>query len=266
MARRTPWDRPPTQSPYQPPRMAAGVPVTANPFPMGQYRFRPMQDQPRPQVFTQPRYLPLQVPIADHYVFRPLNPVTKPAAYPRLAYQRPVMPQTLPAWRPQDRFIREARAMQPDPRGRYVYGGYPLARPAWRQTWSGRGMPARGYGENPAARHFVQRMPVDYRYRPLTGMPADRSWAGDRFVPRMRRDMPPAPGYYAAQYPAYGQPPLPPPAWTMGYPPPMRTVYRPETAPPMPKRYGTDWYDGRGDGDGAWYKLAGVTGPTVSQR
>jgi hypothetical protein len=36
--------------------------------------------------------------------------------------------------------------------------------------------------------------------------------------------------------------------------------------PSMPNRYGVDWYDGMGDGEGAWYKLAGQQEwPRVSQ-
>jgi hypothetical protein len=264
-ARGRSWDRTFTNSPSRPLKMAAGTPVRTNPFPMGRYRFRPLQEEPHPQVFSQPRYLPLQVPIADRYVFRPLNPVTRPAAYPRVAYQRPVMPQNMPAWRPMNQLNPDPRTLRSYPHGRYVYGGYPTARPAWQRDWSGRGLPVRGYGQYPAARRVAQRMPGDYRFRPLAGMPAGRPWVGDRWAPRVRREMPPMPSYLAAQYAAYGQRRLPP-AWAMGYPPPMRTVYRPESQRPVPKRYGTDWYDGHGDGDGAWYKLAGVSWPTVTQQ
>jgi hypothetical protein len=36
--------------------------------------------------------------------------------------------------------------------------------------------------------------------------------------------------------------------------------------PYAPNRYGVNWYDGHGDGEGAWYQLAGQQAwPRVSQ-
>ncbi len=265
MPRQPAWEMSYPKSQNRPPLTGMRPAGSGNAFPMSQYRFRPLPAEPRPQVVSQPRYLPLQVPIAEHYVFRPLNPVSRPQPSPRFAYQRPQMPMAMPA-RPQYQFNRPARVMQPYQSGRYAYGVYPSARPAWQPEWTQRNLPARDYRQfRLPPRDIAQGMPLDYRYRPLAAMPSNRQRLGNRYAPYNWRGVPPPPQYLAMQYGPYGQRPVPPP-WAMGYPPAMRTAYRPEAMPAMPKRYGTDWYDGRGDGEGAWYKLAGVSGPAVTQQ
>jgi hypothetical protein len=41
---------------------------------------------------------------------------------------------------------------------------------------------------------------------------------------------------------------------------------RPQWQAPVDRYSGTDWYDGRRDGEGAWYQLANQNLPAVSQR
>jgi len=228
----------------------------------GRYRFRPWREGGSLRRAARLHYLP-PVTIADHYRFRPLNPVKRRPPAPRLTYGQPPPPPVVPPLR----------------RGA-VYGGFPPAMPGPR--WRGRpfyagDLPGRAgrYGRTMA--WAVPQRP----YRRPVGPPLlpRQPYPGWRFRPLTpRRGMPP--GRYARFNPGWGMAPYsfrsPGPAryWQgrplmpagLGYRRPAQTVYRPPQAPPGIKRYGVDWYDGRGDGEGAWYKLATESWPAVSQR
>jgi hypothetical protein len=231
-------------------------------WPTRGYRFRPLPPAPQARRETALRYRPLRVQIPDRYVFRPLNPVTRSAA---------------------------PRRSQP-PAALYPPVGYPMAGReylpyAYTPSYSGFYRPYTAGSHRPAPWQGVApvyRQP--HRLAPNTTYPATVA-QGMQYKPRFRPwayrgrgwNRTSRAGYrqrYAGRHPAR-QYPLPAPAWAYQYRAPNyahpgygfgeRTVQRLPSPPARLNRYGTDWYDGRGDGEGAWYRLVMESAPAVSQ-
>lgn len=228
----------------------------------GRYRFRPWQEGGNLQRPARMRYLP-PVTIADHYRFRPLNPVKRRPPESWQAYRQPPTPPMPPAWgRPV--YGGFAPAM-PGTRwsGRPLYAGYAPGGPAWHGEAVARPVPRREIRRPIAPPRFTQQPYPGWRFRPLAPGPAVPPGRYVRFNPR-ERGTPPFP--YGAPGPLWyaGRVPPMPAGWN--YRAPVQTAYRPLRAPLRANRYGVDWYDGRGDGEGAWYRLAAEPWPAVSQR
>lgn len=228
----------------------------------GRYRFRPRREGGTLRRPVQPRYLP-PVTIADHYRFRPLNPAKRRFPAPRPTYGWPPAPPVVPPLR----------------RGP-VYGGFPPVMPGPR--WRGRPFYAGGLSgrEGRYGGALAGTVPQSPYRRPVEPPRlSKRPYPGRRFrPPAPRHGMPPFryarfnPGGWGMPPFAYGMPasaryreggPLTP--WGPGCRRPGKAVYRPLQAPSGIKRYGVDWYDGRGDEAGAWYKLATESWPAVSR-
>ncbi|MEW8508653.1 MAG: hypothetical protein AB2598_18330 [Candidatus Thiodiazotropha sp.] len=239
------------------------------------YRFRPMQRTDKRTAPARWTYRPLQIDIPNTYVYRPLR-VNKPAnRVDRHIPAPPTMPQ-----------VSGYGSGNKDP---YAYGFGYLGAPAqslpssdyqprqqpvnyhnYRSAGSVAGHPgfnthAWGY-RFPRDRYsprYAINMPFNsYRFRPL------RRPGGERY-----RHRGPQPPRYAINPPVYPSTfsPLPPThvyayrSWMppLGYPHPgMEQALR---QPVATNRFGTNWYDGEADGEGAWYKLAGeLEWPRVS--
>jgi hypothetical protein len=231
-------------------------------IPSPHYRFRPLPaGEPHPPVAPQAvTYRTTNISIPNHYVYRPLNPVKKIQTRPATPKWPPRYSQALPAaprygypYRPMmmapsalDRHAMTPpalRSAQQRPNPRYVYGGNYFSglryRPDNRGYTSARyDWPGYGLAREPG--NGFSRGPGHLRFRPVPGFPA-------------------LPAY------AYAPGVLPP---TMAYRPAMaRQDYRPHKPYHYPDRRGMsdasaatyndriNWYDGRTDGDGAWYKL-----------
>ncbi|MET0066154.1 MAG: hypothetical protein ABW076_07395 [Candidatus Thiodiazotropha sp.] len=237
-----------------------------------QYRFRPMNPA-QPDRVTKAGfvYRPMQIQIPREYVYRPLNPVK---ATPRGNYRPPVPSVPRYAARPVPPFGNNYRGypnyplppmgVRSQPESRYVYGHRPVA-PRFR-PWS----PAERYVAD-YPRMYPRAFPGvayrDPRVRPFQGYPRTYAWRprqGDYRVDHrsVRNDGP------RTRYPNWlrGRP-----AW--GYPEVASSapyVMGPGDAQAhadVQNRYGVDWYDGRSDGDGAWYKLMETPEwPRVTQR
>ncbi len=246
-----PWQRPTAG-------LQQGAPSAA-PAVLSRYRFRPMPPAQQVPVEQPVRYRPLQIRIPDRYVFRPLKPTAR---------QRPPLPDQSPSGFPPVSRHLPGGAYSP-----YVYNPYaswpnfPYAagnhhRVPWTNARRAYPMPgwtpprhgypsrfAQGLNRPPRVRNW----PYPVRYQ------APRSWYPPRYA--WRQPLPPAPppvavwpygrGVPLAPYPTHG-------VW-------QRTAQRPPPPPARFNRYGTDWYDGRSDGDGAWYRLVLESEPTVSQ-
>ena len=223
------------------------------------YRFRPYQQPAKPQ--TAPRYRPVQVQIPDRYVFRPLNPVASPAPQRPSAIPAPV---TAPYSAPATGYLPGHAAYYP-PRQRSVspYQAYRYA-PSHRSGWvAGYPQPRRM-----AAYPTYPSFPVAYapgfspmpQFRPRPGPEMARPAQSSRPFSARRH-------FHQQRYvpgPAY--------AWRQGAPRYARYqapyAYGPQSAyaPPVrSNRYGMNWYDGRGDGEGAWYSLTLKSEPVISQ-
>ncbi|MEW8662738.1 MAG: hypothetical protein AB2557_09830 [Candidatus Thiodiazotropha sp.] len=248
------------------------VPVAGSPVHGGdkRYRFRPMQREENRAAPSRWTYRPLQIDIPNHYVYRPLrvNRAANPAAghkpptpkaahrmgygsrapHPnRYGYNNLVPPaQAMPTpYYPSRRHLTgydNFRPLGPNPRHPGYYtdvGSYPVPMGSFA----------------PPARYAANTPFTRYRFRPLY-----RS-VGERY----RYQGPQAPRYAANPYVFRPLHPQLPPAqayagnrhWmpSAGYPyPGMRQAMQ---RPAAPNRFGTNWYDGEADGEGAWYQLAG---------
>lgn len=224
------------------------------------YRFRPLPQGGQQPHFAAPEvaYRPSNIKIPDHYVYRPLNPVKKvqrhPSPYhytptysPAPAYGfAPPAPMRFSAPVP-NRSVPMARSL---PGPRYAYGGQPYPDFRFRPTsraYGPPGYPVAGSNMNRAPR-YAARWPERPRFRP---------------APRFR---PTAPVYAD---PFYGYPPgYAHPAMAYNWPSERWGRYRPSYPQPNPSSWQAapdtyddiadrrvDWYDGRADGEGAWYKL-----------
>ncbi|MES9859237.1 MAG: hypothetical protein ABW157_03695 [Candidatus Thiodiazotropha sp. LLP2] len=223
------------------------------------YRFRPISQSGQQPELSPPQvaYRPTNINIPAHYVYRPLNPVKKvqrhsyprnypPTYRPAPAYGfTPYMPmRSAPAF--PYHATPKARSL---PGPRYAYGRQPYPDFRFRPTDRAYGPPV-----YPAASYSLNRVPG---YAPR--------WA-DR--PKFRpspRFQPPIPAYvdpFYAHSPGYAYP-----AMANTWPRERWGRYRPSYPQPNPSWQGTpdtsngiansrvDWYDGRADGEGAWYKL-----------
>ena len=227
-----------------------------------QYRFRPLQRVRAPESQGKLKYRPMQVHIPEQARFRPLNPVARSKPYPvRANLYRHDMPRpygTAGYWPRYDVYP------QPAPTGRYVYN-YPDGRhlPSFNQRRAPRQQnmaPARS-----VMPRYARRDSSQVRFRPL---PPPRNTAFQpgrlpRFAQRRFTQPPSWSRNRPGGYPLY---PYPAPTTVARQWPPAPMVYRPQWQPPVTAHQRTDWYDGRGDGEGAWYQLASRSMPAVSQR
>lgn len=248
-------------------RVAVQVPQSRYPWQMGQhwstqgYRFRPLPPARQARVERTIRYRPLQLQIPERYVFRPLNPVA-PAAAP-MRYRPPAAPY------PPLGYTMAGRGFRPhayDPYNLRTHASYAVPPHA----------PAPSSAVAPVSRQS-QRMSLRTAYpwadaRDMSRMPRFRPWS---YAGRNRNDRWIYAPSYARRSPAWHYPtPVQLPAWAYQHRPPLYsqptygsaayTEQRPTVPPTRLNRYGADWYDGRGDGEGAWYRLALETTPDVS--
>lgn len=239
--------------------------------PLPRYRFRPWDNQQPSQTPARRTYRPVQFDIPNHYVYRPLNPVKyKQPRVRHWAWSAP--PQSYGYLPPEPARYRPypyppQRMAPPPPASRYVYGGRlrpaPIHYPAHPMgpnigapaAWSA---PMPRYTRNmdfnrPRFRPQAQPRPVGYRL-------SNQGRSGIARYSYPVRSGHPAMAYQW-RYPERGH---------------LSTHPRPHIPQPVmgiatrraatPNRYGVDWYDGRSDGDGAWYKLAEQKAwPQVSQ-
>ena len=232
----------------------------AAPWSGRKYRFRPMPQTRPTQGDRLVRYRPLEVRIPERYVFRPLNPIARSAAPlppPRVApfYAPGVYPPVYNGYSPEapvlvgryaPNHVATPYAAMPDVRS-------PAQRWAWRTPMPAAPAPAYVQGVNPQAR---------FRPESRHGRGSIERWdSGGRYVRHL-------PGWrypYPSSSPYWAQHSRPARYALPGYGFDGSVAQRPPVAPRRLNRYGTDWYDGRGDGDGAWYRLAVETAPPVSQ-
>ncbi|MEW8050523.1 MAG: hypothetical protein AB2792_03060 [Candidatus Thiodiazotropha sp.] len=228
-----------------------------------QYRFRPMDREQRRGAPTRWTYRPAQLEIPNHYVYRPLK-VHNSRKYRE--QQRRRMP-TIPGMQDYGYNPRDAMrygydrswlplpglAASPYDPPRYLdrYNQFLPAQSNDRYRWRGDsvGYPIhRGYS---APRYTGQIPFTGHRFRPLARSGWDRyRYRGmpDRYATRSY----PVPNYQwrRSGWVNYD-------AMRRGWHPQMAGMPQPMGRPEIPNRYGVNWYDGRGDGEGAWYKLAG---------
>jgi hypothetical protein len=119
------------------------------------------------------------------------------------------------------------------------YNRYPVNRFTNSYPWQGKIADNRNRWNHSKPRYTGQTPYSRYRFRPL-----NRPGLGDHPypVPYYQRSRPGWGPYNAAM----------PPGWQP------YMAMRSQGAPwPGMNRHGVDWYDGMGDGEGAWYKFAG---------
>jgi hypothetical protein len=225
-------------------------------YPPG-YRFRPLPPARPGDVVQQVRYRPLQIRIPDRYVFRPLKP-----AAPRV----PPMPARMAS--------RDPGMANPWAGG--VYGRH-YGNP-YRPVFNNRFSPVRSFPVAPWAGGVnayrppypvpPQRATAPAYARAANPMPRFRPW------PRPRWAYTPPPGYIPGYVQPRAYPGVPPGRrdmrWRRWQPGTGRDyreqrVQVPALSRAIPNPYDTDWYDGRGDVDGAWYRLTLESSPVVSQ-
>lgn len=242
-----------------------------------QYRFRPMDPQQHKGGSAYEwTYRPAQIDIPNHYVYRPLkvpnsrqavHQQPKPmAAMPGMsdyayAYQGPV----LYGYQPPSRIPMADMAVPGYGANDYLdpYRRYTLNRPAarWGYPWQGEAVENQRPWGRSAPRYTGQSpYPPGHRFRPVRRP----GWGGYGYVPQADRyatNPYPLPNY---QHSLPGRAPYN--AGMPGWQPYAAMHYPGMRRPGAPNRYGVDWYDGMGDGEGAWYQLAGQqTWPRVSQ-
>jgi hypothetical protein len=234
-----------------------------------QYRFRPLPANRQARVERSVRYLPLQIQVPNRYVFRPLNPVARPAPqarpmppiryasmpYPNSMVGGAAMPLSSPQQRPWLNPQYRYRPYYPAPAMAALPYGASALRPAYYRylpSMAGNGNPAVWSHPLPQQGLVGQsRQHSQNQWRPSLG----RRYAQRHFY-RRQSAPPPAPRFLHERMPAWGG---------VDY----RVSRSVSPRPPVPvarlNPYGTDWYDGRGDGEGAWYSLVIESAPAVSQ-
>lgn len=235
------------------------------PQPSGNYRFRPVSAPQQAHTEGQVRYRPLQVHIPDGYVFRPLNPVARRSVMPTPA-QRPYAPTYPYTPRPYSLGRAGVPAYAYNVSRFPGYAPYPYSAPAVA-PWGGRSV---RYDQ---PRRMVQRQGATPGLSPYM----NRSIRFRPWPQRVRSQVPmPAFSQRYAQYPVFRRPvQRPVTGYDSGWGSPVRPGYgyahEPQMAqrsvmPPPARlnRYGTDWYDGQSDSDGAWYRLAVESSPALT--
>jgi hypothetical protein len=210
-----------------------------------QYRFRPMDRQRRAAAPMKWTYRPSRIDIPNHYVYRPLRVKHNRNATDQRISNAPRVPGTYDyGFKPRDSRYHGYRPFRAPSYDAYRYHDRNQRYAAERSTGRYTGQPmARRYSylRDYSASRYAGRMPSGgYVFRPLDrpGRDAYRY----RGQPRRYSANPyPVPGYQHRV-----------PGWDYRY-----AMQQPIQRPNMPNRYGVDWYDGRGDGEGAWYQLAG---------
>ncbi|MET0089898.1 MAG: hypothetical protein ABW068_07730 [Candidatus Thiodiazotropha sp.] len=109
-------------------------------------------------------------------------------------------------------------------------------------------MPAPGYVFRESRPRPYRGYPPQYAWRPRD---AERS-----FERRLSARSVPQPGYPGQYEPWMGRGPV----WgaqrlSRAVPPPLAPYNNADAPRVVQNPYGVDWYDGRSDGEGAWYKL-----------
>lgn len=232
-----------------------------------QYRFRPLRQETLSQPTGQLRYRPIQVKIPEQAIFRPLNPVAKsmpPAQIPRQQHFMP--PPVLPYPSADVGTQRYPYSAKPMPSGRFVYNYPDQRRWSGYRPWTTYG-PERGVYNRSAVPRYAQMptRPLNFRPQPVLGAemrsPAYRPYrfAQHNLVrPNQRHTYNPG---WRSRYP------YPAPHYAIRHQyQPVFLGARPQWQPVRSANRRTDWYDGRGDGDGAWYQLVKNTGPVVTQQ
>ncbi len=230
------------------------------------YRFRPLDHQSLRGAPARWTYRPAQIEIPNHYVYRPLKVNPGRHSTPRQRVRMPATPVVQPygvkQWDPMRYGYNPMRTSMPyfappshDPyRQVRSYNRYAAFRPSDRYYANrhDNGYPSpRGYssprytGYTPFGRHRFRPMnrPASGRH-PYPGQPA---WLAANPYSAPNYSWRPS----ARSYP-YGMAPAWQPQTGMPYPGMQQAMHRPS----MPNPYGVNWYDGRADGEGAWYKLA----------
>ncbi len=250
-----PWSGEPQRIPHVA-RPAYG-PFDRMQQPRQTYRFRPtkLTQATSPVVVAPPAlaYRPANITIPEHYVYRPLNPVKKaePGShannisranphFSRYGYGAYRAARTMPTAHPADHEMIN----RPPPAPRYVYGGGLRSVHKFRPDH-------RVYGPMAYAGPMSAMTPSPYAYnrwrQPLRFRPAPQFRASQPAYAYLPPDRSPGMLHH---YPAGGVP------WG-------------GSAGPAPRSYPdwriqryagsasqrVDWYDGRSDGEGAWYKL-----------
>jgi hypothetical protein len=230
--------------------------------PLG-YRFRPTHDAEqralqRSVATPAVAYRPASITIPDHYVYRPLNPVKRvkprtyanniPPAYPAIPNYGYRAYYQMPNRQPSRATRQVPQRAQPAPR--YVYG-----------DGDGRYLGHKFRADPRVYQAQAYTRPIQ-RMNPMPGYAYNRWPAQLRFRPTRQLRMP-QPNYAYLQANRY-------PARTQSYP--VMAAPRSYYPATMPQGYTSwqtrseprvsstpnqvDWYDGRSDGEGAWYKLA----------
>jgi hypothetical protein len=218
------------------------------------YRFRPMQDRMPVEPRASTQYRPMQVEIPQHYRFRPLQSVAQNRPRPAREYRSHQM-----RWRPFNAAVQPPRQyghVAPWPRHRYAYN-YP-GRMEWRPYDNGRRVMA-PYPSIPSP----AAMPSYVWRGPAHPMGPQFSSRQRHYPPANRRFRQPPRPYWTYRPIPYPTNPYVGAPRIAHYPAPLA---RPEWQRQANRSSGTDWYDGRHDGEGAWYQLAKSSMPAVSQR
>jgi hypothetical protein len=224
--------------------------------PVQGYKFRsmPQQQALRQAALAAPAiaYRPANITIPDHYVYRPLNPVKK--AKPRFYVNN--TPRAHPPF-PGYGYT----AYQPMP-------GVHTAELANRQISRAHRTPRYVYGNGLDTRYKFRPDPRIYRTaahgRPIRGMNSIPGFAYNRWPEPMRFRPTPQ---FRATHPGYTYPPTNRYPATVHNDPDVDVFYTAPISQSYPNRQKrpehhvksqrkqVDWYDGRADGEGAWYKL-----------
>ncbi|MES9992935.1 MAG: hypothetical protein ABW098_13335 [Candidatus Thiodiazotropha sp.] len=222
------------------------------------YRFRPMERIERRATPPRLTYRPLQIEIPNNYVYRPLRvnkgahrverkTPPKPAVADRTGYGyrnygAPVQGLPQPYLLPDRYLARHYNYRPPASAARYPGNyaramGYPVPRGAYLPRYAAN-QPFNSYRFRP-----LPRRPDRERYR-FRGPQVPRYAVNPYHYPPTYPQLPPAHAYAYRDRPS-----------SIGYPYP--GIEQAMQRPTAPNPYGTNWYDGEADGEGAWYKLAG---------
>jgi hypothetical protein len=248
--------------------------------------FRPMDQQPRRGTSNQWTYRPAQLNIPNHYVYRPLRPQNTRYRGDRQHNRRvaPMPGVNNVAFRAQDPVYHGYQSsrlpMMPYrtasyPRPHYYSGPYhypdpyqypiPYNRFAANRTADGNSSQGERIGKQRAWSRWIPRYTGQVRYNRYRFRPLDRPQWGRYSYPK-QPDINTAYPYPVSDYQRIERNRNHYNTIKQAWPPSMVLHYPGMQNPAAPNRHGVDWYDGMGDGEGAWYKLtAQQAWPRVSQ-